>query len=85
MTEQEKMTKVDRAALKVKKARAEYRKAEREEKDKARAAQDRHKYMMGGCVQKYFPDGCILRGSPATDAFLSGRLAEQNGHPKTCL
>ena len=57
MTEQEKMTKVDRAALKVKKARAEYRKAVREEKDKARAAQDRHKYMMGGCVLKYFPDG----------------------------
>ena len=28
---------------------------------------------------------CILRGSPAADAFLSGRLAEQNGHPKTCL
>ena len=29
--------------------------------------------------------GCILRGSSATDAFLSGRLAEQNGHPETCL
>lgn len=57
MTEQEKMTKVDRAAQKVKQAQAEYRKAVREEKDKERKAQDRHKYMMGGCVQKYFPEG----------------------------
>ena len=57
MTEQEKMTKVDRAAQKVKQAQAEYRKAVREEKDKERKALDRHKYMMGGCVQKYFPEG----------------------------
>jgi len=57
MTEQEKKTKVDRAAEKVKRAQAEYRKAVREEKDKERKAQDRHKYMMGGCVQKYFPEG----------------------------
>ncbi len=57
MTEQEKMTKVNRAAQKVKQAQAEYRKAVREEKDKERKAQDRHKYMMGGCVQKYFPEG----------------------------
>ena len=57
MTEQEKTTKVERVALKMKRAQAEYRKAVREEKDKLRAAHDRHKYMMGGCVQKYFPDG----------------------------
>ncbi len=57
MTEQEKMTKVDRAALKMKQAQAEYRKAVREEKEKERKAQNRHKYMMGGCVQKYFPEG----------------------------
>ena len=57
MTEQEKMTKVDRAAEKVKRAQAEFRKAVREEKDKERKAQNRHKYMMGGCVQKYFPEG----------------------------
>jgi len=57
MTEQEKMTKVDRAALKMKRAQAEYKKAVREEKEKERKAQDRHKYMMGGCVQKYFPEG----------------------------
>lgn len=56
MTEQEKMTKVDRAALKMKQAQAEYRKAVREEKEKERKAQDRHKYMMGGCVVKYFPE-----------------------------
>ena len=57
MEEQEKKTKVDRAAQKVKQAQAEYRKAVREEKEKERKAQDRHKYMMGGCVQKYFPEG----------------------------
>lgn len=57
MTEQEKKTKVDRAAERMKRAQAEYKKAVREEKEKERKAQDRHKYMMGGCVQKYFPKG----------------------------
>ena len=57
MTETEKMTKVERKAQKVKQALAEYRKAVREQKKEERKAQDRHKYMMGGCVQKYFPDG----------------------------
>ena len=28
----------------------------REEKEQIRKAQDRHKYMMGGCVVKYFPE-----------------------------
>jgi hypothetical protein len=57
MTEQEKMTKVERKAQKVKQAQAEYRKAVREQKKQERKVQDRHKYMMGGCVQKYFPEG----------------------------
>ena len=57
MTETEKMTKVERKAQKVKQAQAEYRKAVREQKKQERKTQDRHKYMMGGCVQKYFPDG----------------------------
>ena len=57
MTETEKMTKVERKAQKVKQAQAEYRKAVREQKKQERKAQDRHKYMIGGCVQKYFPDG----------------------------
>ena len=57
MTETEKMTKVERKAQKVKQAQAEYRKAVREQKKQERKARDRHKYMMGGCVQKYFPDG----------------------------
>ena len=56
MTETEKMTKVERKALKVRQAQAEYREAVREQKKQERKAQDRHKYMMGGCVQKYFPD-----------------------------
>ena len=57
MTEQEKMTKVERKAQKVKQAQAEYRKAVREQKKQERKVQDRHKYMMGGYVQKYFPEG----------------------------
>ena len=56
MTETEKLTKVERKAQKVKHAQAEYRKAVREQKKQERKAQDRHKYMMGGCVVKYFPD-----------------------------
>ena len=57
MTETDKMTKVERKAQKVKQAQAEYRKAVREQKKEERKAQDRHKYMMGGCVLKYFPEG----------------------------
>ena len=56
MTETEKMTKVERKALKVRQAQAEYREAVREQKKQERKAQDRHKYMMGGCVVKYFPE-----------------------------
>lgn len=57
MTEQEKMTKVDRLERRMKQAQAEYRKAVREEKEKERKAQTHHKCMIGGCVIKYFPDG----------------------------
>ena len=57
MTETEKMTKVERKALKMRQAQAEYREAVREQKKQERKAQDRHKYMMGGCVLKYFPEG----------------------------
>lgn len=48
MTSEEKSTKMERAERKLKQAQAEYRKALREEKEKERKAQDRHKYMMGG-------------------------------------
>ena len=41
---------------KVKRANAELAKVVREEKEQLRKAQDRHKYMMGGCVVKYFPE-----------------------------
>ena len=56
MTQEEKTTKVARAELKLRQAQAEYKKALREEKERERKAQDRHKYMMGGCVVKYFPE-----------------------------
>ena len=41
---------------KVKRANAELAKIVREEKEQLRKTQDRHKYMMGGCVVKYFPE-----------------------------
>ena len=56
MTSEEKSTKIERAERRLRQAQAEYKKALREEKEKERKAQDRHKYMMGGCVVKYFSD-----------------------------
>ncbi len=44
-----------KAMEKVKRANAELAKVVREEKEQLRKTQDRHKYMMGGCVVKYFP------------------------------
>ncbi len=45
-----------KAMEKVKRANAELAKEVREDKEQLRKAQDRHKYMMGGCVVKYFPE-----------------------------
>ncbi len=45
-----------KAMEKVKRANAELAKVVREEKEQLRKTQDRHKYMMGGCVVKYFPE-----------------------------
>ena len=56
MTSEEKSKKMERAERRLKQAQAEYRKALREEKEKERKAQDHHKFMMGGCVVKYFPE-----------------------------
>ena len=55
--EQEKISaKKMKAMEKVKRANAELAKVVREEKEQLRKTQDRHKYMMGGCVVKYFPE-----------------------------
>ena len=48
--------KKQKALDKVKRANAELAKIVREEKEQLRKTQDRHKYMMGGCVVKYFPE-----------------------------
>jgi len=45
----------------VKRANAELAKVVREEKEQLRKTQDRHKYMMGGCVVKYFPEALLLQ------------------------
>ena len=46
-------SKKQKALDKVKRANAELAKIVREEKEQLRKTQDRHKYMMGGCVVKY--------------------------------
>ena len=56
MEQQQISVKKQKAMEKVKRANAELAKVVREEKEQLRKAQDRHKYMMGGCVVKYFPD-----------------------------
>ena len=56
MEQQQISPKKQKALEKVKRANAELAKVVREEKEQLRKTQDRHKYMMGGCVVKYFPD-----------------------------
>ena len=50
MEQQEISPKKQKALDKVKRANAELAKIVREEKEQLRKTQDRHKYMMGGCV-----------------------------------
>jgi len=57
ITEQEKTAKELRAEERLKRAKADLAKIRRDKKSELRKAQERHKYMMGGCVRKYFPDG----------------------------
>ena len=56
MEQQQISAKKQKALDKVKRANAALAKAVREEKEQLRKTQDCHKYMMGGCVVKYFPD-----------------------------
>lgn len=55
MEQQQISAKKLKAMEKVKRANAELAKVVREEKEQLRKTQDCHKYMMGGCVVKYFP------------------------------
>ena len=56
MEQQQILAKKLKAMEKVKRANAEFAKVVREEKEQLRKTQDRHEYMMGGCVVKYFPE-----------------------------
>ena len=56
ITQERLAAKEQKALEKVKRANAELAKVRREQKEQLRAEQSRHKYMMGGCVVKYFPD-----------------------------
>lgn len=57
ITQMEKSKKMTKADEKFRQAQAQYAKAVKDENDRIRKIQDRHKYMMGGCVLKYFPEG----------------------------
>lgn len=56
MFQEEKSKKVLQAEKKLAQAKAQLERAKREEKEKIRVEQNRHKYMMGGCIAKYFPE-----------------------------
>ena len=57
ITQIEKSKKMTKAEEKFRQAQAVYEQAVKDEKERVRRIQDRHKYMMGGCVLKYFPEG----------------------------
>ncbi|MBO6309909.1 MAG: hypothetical protein J6N70_13980 [Oribacterium sp.] len=57
ITQMEKSKKMEKAEEKFRQQTAVYEKACKEEKDRVRKIENRHKYMMGGCVLKYFPEG----------------------------
>ena len=57
ITQQEKTAKELRAEERLKRAKADLAKIRRDKKSELRKAQESHKFMMGGCVLKYFPDG----------------------------
>ena len=57
ITQMEKSQKMTKAEEKYRQAQAVYAKAVKDESERVRKIQNRHKYMMGGCVLKYFPDG----------------------------
>lgn len=50
----EKSKKMEKAEEKSRQQTAIYEKACKKEKDRVRKIKNRHKYMMGGCVLKYF-------------------------------
>lgn len=56
ITQMEKSPKMTKAEEKFRQAQAVYDQAVKDEKERIRKIQNRHKYMMGGCVLKYFPE-----------------------------
>lgn len=52
----EKSEEVLKAEAKVKQAQANLKKVKQEEKRKLEKEREHHKFMMGGCVAKYFPE-----------------------------
>lgn len=56
MTLEEKTQKEIRAEERLRKAQADYDKVIREKKEEIRKEENRHKYMIGGVVHKYFPE-----------------------------
>ena len=57
ITQMEKSKKMTKAEEKFRQAQAVYDQAVKDEKERVRKIQARHKYMMGGCMLKYFRQG----------------------------
>ena len=57
ITQMEKSKKMTKADEKFRQAQTQYAKAVKDENERIRKIQDRHKSMMGGCALKYFPEG----------------------------
>lgn len=56
MVKEEKSTRIAQAEERLARAKAQLEKVKRDERKKLRTEQNRHKYMMGGCIAKYFPE-----------------------------
>ena len=56
ISQEEKSKKVLLAEEKLAQAKAQLNKAKREQRAEIEKAKSHHKYMMGGCVAKYFPE-----------------------------
>ena len=56
MKQEEKSIKLQKAEEQVRIAHVRLAEVQREEKQKERDRQNRHKYMMGGTIAKYFPE-----------------------------
>ena len=76
MKQEEKSLKLQKAEEQVRIANARLAEVQREEKQKERVRQNRHKYMMGGLVAKFFPE-CYSFSEEEMRRIISGAFGNQ--------